>query len=198
MSGSKAHQAVGLTERQQKWFAAVRASLETSTGRTLADWVEIARACPHAAPRQRTAWLKAEHGLGVNYASYVLGEAFPSESPGWDDPEALRATLWRDPASLAVLEAIEGAVSALDGVVVGQRKGYTAFSRDVQFAAARPLKGGRALLGLKLDPAVSPRLSAPARKESWSERLTAVVELQSPARVDAETARMLALAHANG
>jgi hypothetical protein len=27
-------------------------------------------------------------------------------------------------------------------VTVGQRKGYTAFSRDVQFAAARPLKAG--------------------------------------------------------
>ena len=74
----------------------------------------------------------------------------------------------------------------------------TPFSRSVQFAAARPLKGGRALLGLKLEPQASDRLSAPARRESWSERLTAVVELGSPAEVDAEIERLMALAYARG
>ena len=110
----------------------------------------------------------------------------------------LRAALWKDAASLAVLEAVEGVAAGVDGVVQGQRKGYTSFSRAVQFAAARPLKGGRALLGLKLDPAVSPRLSAPARRESWSERLTATAELEAPDRVDAEIARLFALAAENG
>ena len=33
-----------LTERQQKWFASVRAGLERDTGRSLTEWVEIARA----------------------------------------------------------------------------------------------------------------------------------------------------------
>ena len=188
----------GLTERQKKWFASVRASLAASTGRTVEDWVAVARACPETAHRKRLAWLKSEHGLGVNYGSFVLSQAFPSDGPGWDDPEGLRAALWKDPGSEAILSALEAVAGRLDGVVVGARKGYTPFSRSVQFAAARPLKGGRALLGLKLEPQASDRLSAPARRESWSERLTAVVELGSPAEVDAEIERLMALAYARG
>lgn len=188
----------GLTDRQRKWFASVQASLPAKTGRSLEDWVAIAQRCPETTHRRRQAWLKAEHGLGVNYASYVLMQAFPAEGPGWDEPQALRAALWQDAGSLAVLQALERAVAGLDGVVTGQRKGYTAFSRQVQFAAARPLKGGRALLGLKLDPAASPRLAAPARRESWSERLTATVELDRPEAVDAEIARLLQAAWEQG
>ena len=187
-----------LTERQKKWFASVQASLERETGRTLNAWVEIARACPHATPKARAGWLRAEHGLGVNRAAQVLDAAFPSAGPGWDEPEALRAALWKDPAALAILEAIERAAAPLDGLVVGQRKSYTAFSRAVQFAAARPLKGGRALLGLKLEPSQSARLKPPARRESWSERLTAVIELDAPDDVDAEVQRLLALAWERG
>jgi len=188
----------GVTARQRKWFASVAESLPRTTGRSVEDWVAIARACPETTPRKRQAWLKAEHGLGVNYASYVLMQAFPSEGPGWDDPEALRAALWKEPAGRAILDALVAAAAPLEGVVVGQRKGYTPFSREVQFAAARPLKGGRALLGLKLDPAASPRLSPPQRRESWSERLTAVVELDAPEAVDGEIARLLALAWEQG
>ena len=186
-----------LTERQKKWFASVREGLLRDTGRSLEDWVAIARTCPHATPKARVDWLRSEHGLGVNRASTVLAQAFPS-SGGWDDAEALRAALWKEPAGLAILDAIEAAMRAAGPVVVGQRKTYTAFSREVQFAAARPRKGGRALLGLKLDPALSQRLSAPTRQESWSERLTAVVELDGPDAVDGDLADLIARAWANG
>ena len=33
----------GLTEQQRKWMASVRASLETTTGKTLERWVAVAR-----------------------------------------------------------------------------------------------------------------------------------------------------------
>ena len=186
------------TERQKKWFASVEASFPRDTGRTLDEWVEIARTCPETAHKARVAWLREHHGLGVNRASTVLLRAFPPEGPGWDDPEGLRARLWNDPRSLAILEALERAAAPLPELVVVQRKGYTAFSRSVQFAAARPLADGRARLALKLDPSASARLTAPKRKESWSERLTAAVELSDASAVDAEIADLLAAAHANG
>jgi hypothetical protein len=197
MGASGAPIAGYLTERQQRWFATVRANIQAKTGRSLDEWVAIARACPHDRPKARVEWLRAEHGLGVNHAALVLSEAFPSGA-GWDEPEALRAALWSDPASRAILEAVEAIARRVDGLVVGQRKTYTAFSCAVQFAAMRPLRGGRALLGLKLAPDASPRLSAPKRKESWSERLTATVELNGPADIDAEVARLFEAAAANG
>ncbi len=188
----------GLTERQQKWFATAKANFEAKTGKSMSDWVKIAKKCPHTAHRARLAWLKENYGLGQNHGSFVLGEAFPPEGPGWDDAAELRAALWSDPASLKILQALEKATKGVGEILQGQRKGYTAFSKGVQFAAVRPLKGGKALLGLKLDPKTSKRLSPSVRKESWSERLASVVELASPKEVDAELRTLFAKAYENG
>lgn len=188
----------GLTERQQKWFATVEANFEEATGRPVAVWVDILKGCPETRPKAQAAWLKATHGIGANHAAHILDAARPDQAMGWDDAEALRAALWVEPRALAILEAMERKAAEVEGVIVGQRKGYTAFSRAVQFAAMRPLKGGRALMGLKLDPGASPRLSEAVRRESWSERLTAVVELDGPGAVDTEIGRLFAQAAENG
>ena len=189
---------VVLTERQKKWFATVQANFEKNTGKPLAAWLEIMKTCPETQPRARVAWLKAEHGVLQNHAAHILDAMKPAPGMGWDDPQALRGALWKDPASLAILEAVERVVIQVEGVIVGQRKGYTAFSRTVQFAAMRPLKSGRALLGLKLDPTISPRLSPSVRKESWSERLTSIVELDNADQVDGEVNRLFGLAAERG
>jgi hypothetical protein len=190
---------IQMTERQKKWFATVQANLEAQTGRPLDAWVEVLKACPETGPKKQAAWLKANHGLGINHASYVISAAAPAgQGLGWDDPDVLRATLWKDAGSRAILEAVERIAAGVAGVIPTQRKGNTAWSRSVQFAAMRPLKGGRALLGLKLEPEASARLSAAVRKESWSERLTAVVELDDAAAVDGEIARMFRAAAERG
>ena len=179
-----------LTERQKKWFASIREGLGRDTGKSLEDWVAIAQTCPETKPRARQAWLKEYHGLGINRASYVLSEAFPSKRMTWDNPDEVRAALWTDPASLAILEALAAAVAGFDGLVTGQRKTFTAWSREFQFAAAKPVKGGTAVLGLAVTPDASPRLLAP-KTESWSERLKAKVVLASPAAVDDEVRALL-------
>src|SRR5271156_4948240 len=95
-----------LTEQQQKWFASVRNGLERETGKSLAEWVAIAKTCPETRHRARLAWFKETHGLLQNRASYVLSEAFPPEG-GWNDADALREALWTDPAARAIFEAVE-------------------------------------------------------------------------------------------
>ena len=171
-----------LTERQRKWFESVRASLERDTGRTLEAWVAIARACPETGHRARLKWLKDNHGLLQNRASHVLGEAFPP-TMNWCEPDALIAVLWTDPASRAIYEALDAAAMTLPDTVRTARKGYTAWSRKVQYAAARPLKGGKLMLGLAVAADFAPGLDAP-RSESWSERLKARIALAAPADVD--------------
>ncbi|ENZ81648.1 MULTISPECIES: DUF4287 domain-containing protein [Caulobacter] len=183
----------GLTEQQQKWFATLRANLERETGKTLEQWVEIVRReCNETKPRARAEWLKAHYGLGQNRAASIFAVAYP-ESGGWDDAAGLRAALWTDPASTAILAAVEAALADLNGLVTGQRKGYTAWSHKAQFAALKPAKGGGAILGLAVTPDASPRLAEP-KNEGWSERLKAKLVLASPADVDAELKALLTAA----
>jgi len=186
MEGGPAH----LTERQRKWFASVQASLERDTGKTLDEWVAIARACPETRPKARADWLRERHGLGVNRAAHVLSVAFPSEVR-WDEPEKLRAELWKDPASEAILAALEAAVGKLPDITVGHRKSFSAFSRRVQMAAARPVKGGHALVGFAVTPDADPRLSPRGKSESWGDRLKAQMLLTSPEQVDASVEILL-------
>lgn len=177
-----------LTQRQQKWFASVRASLERDTGKSLEAWAEIARTCPETGHRARLRWLRETYGLGQNHASQVLGEAFGSNM-SWTDPGALIEALWTDAGSRAIFEAVDRAAQSPGGVVRTARKGYTAWSRRVQFAAARPVRGGKAMLGLAVEPTRG-RLEAP-RSESWSERLGSRTLLTSVADVDAEIEALL-------
>ena len=179
-----------LTPRQEKWFAAVQANLERDTGRALAEWVEIARACPETSHRARLAWLKEHHGLMQNRASYVLSEAFGSEMP-WEDPDLLIDALWTDPASRAIFEAVREKAVALPDVVVGPRKGFTAFSRNFQFAAVKPVRGGTAILGLAVPPGVDPALLPRRRSEPLNERLLAIAPLSSDDEVDARIEGLL-------
>jgi hypothetical protein len=184
-----------LTERQQKWFATVRAGLERDTGKSLDEWVAIARTCPEEGHRARLKWLKDNHGLLQNRASQVLSEAFGARM-AWSEPEKLIDALWTDPASRAIFSAIDAAARQPNEVIQTARKGYTAWSRKVQFAAARPVKGGKAMLGLAVAPDAGAHLEAP-KNESWSERLKARVLIASPDEVDAEVEALLRTAWEN-
>ena len=178
-----------ITERQAKYFAAMQASLERDTGKSLDEWVAIAKSCPETRPRARLKWLKDNFGLLQNHGSHVLSEAFPPEVT-WRDADKLIALLWTDPAATAIFHALDAAARKPNEVIQTARKGYTAWSRQFQFAAARPIKGGKLMLGLALAPDTSPRLEAP-KNEGWSERLKSRTLLSAPGDVDAEIERLL-------
>ena len=170
--------AENLTERQAKWFATIRDGLERDTGKSMDAWVAIARTCPETKHRARLKWFKDSHGLLQNRASIVLDAAFESQM-GWSEPTSLVDSLWTDPASRAIFEEVRAAATVLPGASETARKGYTAWSRKVQFAALKPLKGGKAMLGLAVQADSDQRLE-PANGDGWSERLTARVRLVSP------------------
>jgi len=177
-----------LTERQAKWFATVQANLERNTGKTMDEWLAIARTCPETGQRAQLKWLKDNHGLLQNHAMQVLNTL--SGDDARRDPGQQLDALWSDPGSKAIFEAVDAAAQAQGEVIQTVRKSFAAWSRKVQFAAARPVKGGKLMLGLGLTPDASPRLEAP-KNESWSERLKARVLLTSAAEVDAEIAMLL-------
>ena len=179
----------GLTARQQRYRAALVANIETHTGRPLKEWLGVARSCPENAPRARLRWFKQTHGLGQNYAMYVLGEFDREQGKVVPAPRQLRERLWCEPGTLAILTALEAATGRLPDVIAGQRKAYTAWSRAYAFAAARPQRG-QVRLGLALAPTASPRLQR-AQHEGWSERLRSTLLLTNPGDVDPAVCALL-------
>jgi hypothetical protein len=143
--------------------------------------VAIARTCPEIGHRARLRWFKEAHGLLQNRASLVLSEAFESQAP-WGEGGALVDALWADPDSRAIYEAIDTVALSLEGAIRTARKGYTAWSRRVQFAAARPTRGGVSL-GLATDLDADSRLQ-PRGNQSWSERLGVRLILNGASDVD--------------
>jgi hypothetical protein len=179
---------MALTEAQEKWFASIKANLEAETGKSFADWVALARGCPETAHRARLKWMKDTYGFGMNRASVLLAEAFPS-ALHWSEPDALLDHLWPDPGLRAIYDAVADQVSDLPDIIVGARRTFVGFSRKVQFAAIKPAKGA-ALLGLDVPPEADPRLQ-PARKEGWSERLKSTLRLTAPDQADEALAALL-------
>jgi len=188
----------GLTERQKKWFASVEASLERDTGKTLAQWVKIAKTCPETTPGKRSKWLREKHGLGVNRAAHVLYAAFPPEGPSWDDPAALLDHLWKEKQGRAIYDAVAAMVrKQFPDAIIGPRKTFVSFSRRIQFAGILPARGGKAELGLPLPASESKRLS-PMKSRPWAEKHSAILVLNTPKEVDSEVKRLLKLAYAKG
>lgn len=187
-----------LSERQQKWFASMQSSLQRDTGKSLDEWVKIAKKCPETTPGKRTQWLREKYGLGVNRIAHILHAAFPSEGPSWDDPEALLDALWKEPEGRKIYDAVAAMVrKEFPDAVVGPRKTFVSFSRKIQFAGILPAKGGKAELGLPLPLSESKRLS-PMKRRPWAEKHSAILELSSPKEVDGEVKRLLKLAYAKG
>jgi hypothetical protein len=186
-----------LTERQQKWFASVQASLERDTGKSLDEWVKIAKKCPETTPKRRVEWLRAKYGLGVNRIAHILSAAFP-EGPSWDDPDALLDQLWKEKAGRAIYEIVAKLVrKELPQAVIGPRKTFVSFSRKIQFAAIIPARGGKAEMGFPLPLSASKRL-APMKKRPWADKHTGLLVLSSPKDVDAEVKRLLKLSWEKG
>ena len=182
-----------VTPKQAKWFAKVRAGLETETGKTLDEWVVIAKTCPETTHKKRLKWFKDKYGLGVNRASTIIGAAFKT-GMGWDNPEKLLDVLWKTPETRAVYDALEACAKSLgDDVIVGPRKTFSGFSKTYQFAAARPYRG-QVRLGLALEPKLH-KLDPAMTKEVWSYRLKSVVMLSKPDQVDNNLSKLMKMAH---
>jgi len=162
-----------VTPKQANWFAKVREGIEADTGKSMDEWVLIAKSCPDTSHKKRLKWFKEVHGLGVNRASTILSAAFET-GLGWNNPESLLDNLWKKPELRAIYDAIEAYAKSLgDDVIVGPRKSFSGFSRNFQFAAARPVRN-QVRLGLAIDP-VKYKLTHAKASDSWSDRLTAVV-----------------------
>jgi hypothetical protein len=185
-----------MPESANKWSDGVKANLQAATGKSLAEWVRIAKACPHEAVNDRLKWLREKHGLKMARAGTVLEAAFGTSLFGEDDPAALVDALFGKSFGdqRAIYDAVAEFAVKLGDVTISPRKSYVPFYRKTQFAALRPSKTGLQVgLAFKALPK-SDRLE-PVKNLGGGERITHAVVLSNVRAFDAAAKALLRQAH---
>ena len=68
----------------------VIAGMKEKTGRSIDEWVRHVKKHGPADEKQRAAWLKKEHGLGTNYASWIAGKSVGNTDASEDPDQYLK------------------------------------------------------------------------------------------------------------
>jgi hypothetical protein len=176
-------------------FATMAENLRAKTGKTLDEWVAVARASgigPHMALVNH---LKAEHGLGHGYANMVVHAANASSSLSQDDDALVAAAFdgakahWRP-----LYDRLVALVQGFGGdVELAPKKGYVSLRRKKQFALLMPSTRDRFDIGLALkgdEPAGKLELAG-----SWNAMVSHRVRIAADAEVDEEVAGWLRAAY---
>lgn len=138
-------------DKIKQYMASVEANLEKATGKSVAQWVKIAKTCPYSKPGERLKWFRNEHGLGLARAGLVLWRAFGGGTLGVEDPNRLVDSLFSKSFSgqRPIYDKVVEHAAKLGKGTVSPRKGFVALYRLKQYAALKPAKQGL-MLGLAL------------------------------------------------
>jgi hypothetical protein len=185
-----AHPALRMTEAYHR-------NLHERTGRTIDEWVALARRKGPADRKLRLAWLK-EQGLTTNYAWWVLEGGETGE--GWD-PAKYVDDLYSGPkAHLRTVNErlVDLALALGPDVKACPCQTMIPLYRKFCFAEIRPATNDRVDLGLALgtEPAAG-RLETMGARAAGN-RITHRVRISSLASIDAEVKRWLKSAYERG
>ena len=136
--------------------ATMVANLEAKTGRSLAQWIGLARASGVEKHAQIVKWLKSEHGLTHGYANMIALQARAAPEPAGGDAD-LVARQYADAKSglRPIYEAIAAAVRGFGkDVEIAPKKSYVSLRRNKQFALVQPSTARRVDVGINLQGVV--------------------------------------------
>jgi hypothetical protein len=85
-----------MTEQQRKWFASVRDGSQRETGKSLVEWVAIAKTCPETGTRAWLKWFKE---------ALALPDVIASQREGF--------TAWSRTHQFAALRPVRGGTARL-------------------------------------------------------------------------------------
>jgi hypothetical protein len=137
-----------MTERSARWMETVLTNCEANTGRTLPQWVQLARKARVKDARGARAWGR-EQGLSIVYQTAVVETLFPAE----DADDSLVDGQYSGPkaALRPIYDALVKAARALGkDVEVMPRKSQVTFSRATSFAVVRAATKDRVDVAMKL------------------------------------------------
>ena len=126
-------------------------NIETSSGRSMDDWVALVGASGRTKHGEIVAWLKSEHGLTHGNANLIALTAL--RGPAAPSGDALIDAIYAGPkATLRPFhdEVIDVAQAFGPDVELAPKQTYVSLRRAKQFATVGPASGGRLEIGLNL------------------------------------------------
>lgn len=185
-----------MTSKIENAWQNMARNLHEKTGKSLDEWIQIARSSGAAKHGEVVKYLKARHGLTHGYANMIALRAFESaDEQRSREKDPVAAQYAGEKASLRpIYEALVGAVLRFgDDVEVASKKGYVSLRRDKQFAIIQPSSKARVDLGLNLG-SVKPkgRLEASG---SFNSMVSHRVRIGTADQVDAELIRWIRAAY---
>ncbi len=166
---------------------AMIANLPARTGKSLTQWLKIARASGLTKHRAVLNFLKTEHGLTHGYANLVALKALEREDPGpARSADPIAAQYAGAKAGLRpIYDAIVAAVNRFGSAVeVAPKKAYVSLRRNKQFAIIQPSAANRVDIGLNLKGVAPTRRLE--RSGSFNAMVSHRVRLAAKADVDRE------------
>ena len=176
---------------------AMIANMKEKTGKTLPQWIAIAKKTGASKHGEIVKALKTTHGMTHGFANLVAHKTLKSDAGSvGDDAELVAAQYAGDKASLKpIYDALLKAAKSAGALEVAPKKAYVSLRRSKQFAIIQPSTRTRVDLGLNLkgEPA-SGRLEASG---SFNSMVTHRVRLEKASDVDKDVKAWLKKAWSN-
>jgi hypothetical protein len=175
------------------------------TGRSLEEWIDLTKKSGPPTEKERFEWLKKEHLLGRNNATWIAERAAGTGTTAFDSPEAYlkSASGWVEGQYSGARAAMRPLYEQLlkIGLSLGKDvkacpcKTMVPFYREHVFAQIKAATNTRIDLGFALGNMKTPKRLIDTGGYEKKDRITRRIEIQSKADIDDEVKRWLKTAY---
>ncbi len=187
-----------MAKSPEEMLATMVANMKEKTGKTLAQWVKIAKGSKLEKHGQIVKFLKSDHGMTHGFANLVAAESLgsishPADGGGGDDLVAGQYA--GDKAKLKpIYDAVVKAVKAFgQDVEIAPKKAYVSLRRNKQFAIVQPSTKTRVDIGINLKG--TPPTKRLEASGSFNSMVSHRVRIAEAKEIDAELINWLRAAY---
>jgi hypothetical protein len=179
------------------------AGLKQKTGRTMEEWIKLVQEEGPATEKERRAWLKAEHGLGMNYAGWIAEHSVGKGDDGNPETYLRQAEEFVQSMFSGVKQSLLPIYDELlalgrslgKDVKVCPGKTIVPLYRKHVFAQIKPTTRTRIDFGLALKDTKVPKRLIDTGGLAKKDRITHRIEITALKDIDAEVKKWLKVAY---
>ncbi|MEM7457021.1 MAG: DUF4287 domain-containing protein [Planctomycetota bacterium] len=140
-----------MAKSPEEMAASMKANLKEKTGKTLAQWLKIAKSAGLDKHGQLVKFLKADHGMTHGFANLVAHEHLSGGKTESSDTLIDKQYSGAKAELRPIYEALIQAISKFGGdVEISPKKAYVSLRRNKQFAIIQPSTKDRVDVGINL------------------------------------------------